>query len=76
MQRFTSEKIADKFIDLFADSRITQADWRLWIPRYLSDQPEVIKVNAKLFADGVQDLVDGLPEVIKVDLNKYDRAGE
>jgi hypothetical protein len=76
MHRITSEKIADKLIDLFADGRITHADWRLWIPRYLSDQPEVVKVNAKLLAEGIVDLTDGIPEVMTIDLNKYDRAGE
>ena len=72
----SSEKLANKIIDLLADSRIDPAQWRLWIPRHLGDQPELVKMNAKLLAEGIEDLVDKKPNIEYIDLSKYDTAGE
>jgi hypothetical protein len=77
MSRSNSEKVADKFIQFFADGRIDKADWRLLIPRHFAHQPEVVRVNAKNFADGIKDFVDSQTrETLFVDLDKYDRVGE
>ena len=72
----SSEKLANKIIDLLADSRIDPAQWRLWIPRHLGDQPELVKTNAKLLAEGIEDLIDKKPNIEYIDLSKYDTEGE
>lgn len=72
----SNERIANKIIDLLADGRITSAQWRLWIPRHINDQPEIVKMNAKLLAEGIDDLLDKKPNIEYIDLSKYDMAGE
>jgi hypothetical protein len=67
----SNEKIASKIIDLLADGLIDPTQWRLWIPRHIGDQPEIVKVNAKRFAEGIQEYVEN-NETTYVDLEKYE----
>jgi hypothetical protein len=66
-----NEKIASKIIELLADGLILPSQWRLWIPRHLADQPEIVKVNAKIFAEGIQEYVQN-QESHYVDLSQYE----
>jgi len=67
----SNEKVANKIIELLADGLIDKAQWRLWIPRHIGDQPEIVKVNAKIFAEGIQEYVEN-QESHHVDLTRYD----
>lgn len=51
------EIVADKLAALFADGRISQADWRIWIPRQITYNNKMIIANAKNFADGINGLI-------------------
>ena len=52
------ESVADKIVALLADSRISQAEWRLWIPRKITDHNKMIIANAKNFADGINEVIE------------------
>jgi hypothetical protein len=67
----SNEKIANKIIELLADGLIDPIQWRLWIPRHIDDQPEVVRVNAKIFAEGIQEYVEN-NESHYVDLTRYE----
>ena len=51
------ESVADKIVALLADGRISQADWRLWIPREITEHNKMIIANAKNFADGINEVI-------------------
>ena len=51
------ESVADKIVALLADGRISQADWRLWIPREITNHNKMIIANAKNFADGINEII-------------------
>lgn len=52
------ESVADKIVALLADGRISQADWRLWIPRRITENNKMIIANAKNFADGINEVIE------------------
>lgn len=49
-----SRKLADKFIDLFADNRIYPSQWKYMIPLFIVQGPYPGIINAKNFADGIE----------------------
>lgn len=51
------ESVADKIAALLADGRISQADWRICIPREISYNNKMIIANAKNFADGINEVI-------------------
>jgi hypothetical protein len=57
MGKTQTESVADKIVALLADGRISQADWRLWIPRRITDHNKMIIANAKNFADGMNEII-------------------
>jgi len=57
MGKTQTESVADKIVALLADGRISQADWRLWIPRRITDHNKMIIANAKNFADGINEVI-------------------
>lgn len=67
----SNEKTANKIIELLADGLISPTQWRLWIPRHIGDQTEVVKINAKRLAEGIQEYVDS-NESHYVDLTRYE----
>jgi hypothetical protein len=52
------DSVADKIVALLADGRISQADWRLWIPRRITDYNKMIIANAKNLADGINEVIE------------------
>jgi len=52
------ESISNKIVELLADSRISQADWRIWIPRRLTEHNQMIIANAKNLADGINEVIE------------------
>jgi hypothetical protein len=57
MGKSQSESTADKIVALLADGRISQAQWRLWIPRRITENNKMIIANAKNFADGINEII-------------------
>jgi hypothetical protein len=57
MGKTQTESVADKIVALLADGRISQAQWRLWIPRRIIEHNKMIIANAKNFADGINDMI-------------------
>ena len=55
MGKTPNEKIADKLIALFSDSRIGIVDWQHYIPFYITQQNYQIIANAKNPADGINE---------------------
>ena len=51
------ESVADKIVALLADGRISQSEWRLWIPRQILGKNKMIIANAKNFADGINEVI-------------------
>ena len=51
------ESTANKIVALLADGRISQAQWRLWIPRRITENNKMIIANAKNFADGINEVI-------------------
>lgn len=49
----SSNKIASKIIDLFANNHITQNQWKFSIPDEITDENMAIIASAKNFADGI-----------------------
>ena len=58
MGKSQTESVADKIVALFADGRISQAQWRLWIPRRVTEHNQMIIANAKNFADGLNEVIE------------------
>jgi hypothetical protein len=50
MGKSQSESVADKIIALLADGRISQSEWRHWIPDYITSNNKMIVANAKNLA--------------------------
>lgn len=71
-----TEKVADKIIDLLADGLISTAQWRLWIPKHLSEQPEIVIKNARAFSDGIEEHINGNRVDEMIDLSQYEIVGE
>lgn len=67
----SNERTANKIIELLADGLISPVQWRLWIPRHIGDQVDVVKVNAKMLAEGINEYVEN-QESHYVDLSKYE----
>ena len=57
MGKSQTENVADKIVALLADARISQAQWRLWIPRRITEHNKMIIANAKNFADGINEVI-------------------
>lgn len=57
MGKSQSESTADKIVALLADGRISQAQWRLWIPKRITENNKMIIANAKNFADGINEII-------------------
>jgi hypothetical protein len=57
MGKTPNEKIADKLITLFSDSRIGIVDWQHYIPFYITQQNYQIIANAKNLADGINEQI-------------------
>ena len=58
MGKSQTESVADKIVALLADGRISQAQWRLWIPRRITEHNQMIVANAKNFADGINEVIE------------------
>jgi hypothetical protein len=71
-----TEKVADKIIALLADGLISTAQWRLWIPRHLADQPEIVIRNARALSDGIEEHINGNRVDEMIDLSKYESVVE
>jgi glycosyltransferase involved in cell wall biosynthesis len=56
------ESTANKIVALLADGRISQAQWRLWIPRRITEHNQMIIANAK----NVQDI----PNILNTEFYK------
>jgi hypothetical protein len=54
----SSNKIASKIIDLFANNHITQNQWKFDIPDDITDENMAIIATAKNFADGINYSLD------------------
>jgi hypothetical protein len=54
----SAEKIAKKFIELFANNQITQNQWKFDIADHITDENMAIVATAKNFADGLQYSLD------------------
>jgi len=52
------ESISNKIVALLADGRISQADWRIWIPKRLTEHNKMIVANAKNLADGINEALE------------------
>jgi len=52
------ESVADKIVALLADGRISQSEWRLWIPRQILGKNKMIIANAKNLADGINEVIE------------------
>jgi hypothetical protein len=57
MGKSQTESTADKIVALLADGRISQAQWRLWIPRRITEHNKMIIANAKNLADGINEVI-------------------
>ena len=57
MGKSQTENVVDKIVALLADGRISQAQWRLWIPRRITEHNKMIIANAKNFADGINEVI-------------------
>jgi len=57
MGKSQTESVADKIVALLADGRISQSQWRLWIPRRITEHNKMIIANAKNFADGINEVI-------------------
>jgi hypothetical protein len=57
MGKSQTESTADKIVALLADGRISQAQWRLWIPRRITENNKMVIANAKNFADGINEII-------------------
>ena len=57
MGKSQTESVADKIVALLADGRISQAQWRLWIQRRITENNQMIIANAKNFADGINEVI-------------------
>ena len=57
MGKSQTENVADKIVALLADGRISQAQWRLWIPRRITENNKMVIANAKNFADGINEII-------------------
>ena len=57
MGKSQTESVADKIVALLADGRISQAQWRLWIPMRITEHNKMIIANAKNFADGINEVI-------------------
>jgi t-SNARE complex subunit (syntaxin) len=58
MGKTQTENVTDKIVALLADGRISQAQWRLWIPRRITEHNQMIIANAKNFADGINEVIE------------------
>ena len=76
MGKTPNEKVADKLISLLADGLTPTADWRLWIPRYITDQPEIVTKNARALSDGIEEHINGNRVEEMIDLSRYESVGE
>jgi hypothetical protein len=57
MGKSQTESVADKIVAFLADGRISQAQWRLWIPRRITEHNKMIIANAKNLADGINEVI-------------------
>lgn len=53
-----TRKFADKFINIFADNRVLPSEWKYMIPLFIVQQPITTVINAKNFADGINDHIE------------------
>jgi len=71
MGKSQTENVADKIVALLADGRISQAQWRLWIPRRITEHNKMIIANAKNLADGINEEIEnkeiGIPKELILD---------
>ena len=63
------ERVADKIIALLADGRISQSEWRHWIPDYITSNNKMIVANAKNLADGINEEMERKQIGISKELN-------
>jgi hypothetical protein len=70
-----NKKVANYLAELFANGRIDKLDWRYFIPEYLTQEPEIVRVSALNFAKGIHEAFDpnGRDPLEPIDLDKYDR---
>ena len=71
----SSNKVAQKIIDLFANNHITQNQWKFDIPDNITDENMTIIATAKNFADGINYSLDrrgiDIPEKLIVSGREY-----
>jgi hypothetical protein len=69
MGKSQAEGIADKIVALLSDTRISQAQWRLWIPRRIIENNATAIANAKNLADGINEVIENDQIAISKELN-------
>jgi len=69
MGKSQAENVADKIVALLSDSRISQAQWRLWIPRRITENNKMAVANAKHLADGINEVMENEQIGISKELN-------
>jgi hypothetical protein len=71
----SSNKVAQKIIDIFANNHITQNQWKFDIPDNITDENMAIIATAKNFADGINYSLDrrgiDIPEKLIVSGREY-----
>lgn len=58
MRKTEAEKVSDKIVALLADGRISNAQWRIWIPMEMVRHNKMIVANAKHLADGINEMIE------------------
>jgi hypothetical protein len=76
MGKSQTESVADKIVALLADGRISQAQWRLWIPMRLTEHNKMIIANAKHLADGINEVIESEQIGISKELSFDYQTGE
>lgn len=67
---------AHKFIDLFAENRVTPEGWKFFIPLHIVQQPLAVVANAKNFADGIQYSMELYGVDMPAELLAYEGMGQ
>ena len=69
-----NKKLANHLAELFANGRIQKIDWRYWIPELLKSEPQIVRVNALNFSEGLQEALNQNSRDLQkpIQLDKYD----
>jgi hypothetical protein len=58
MTWINGRSFADKFIKIFADNQVLPSEWKYAIPLFIVQSPLPVVINAKNFADGIQQHIE------------------